>query len=416
MPNLRIALISDLHVGRENRGLDMCPHILEPDEITGRNQDYVATFETQAGDFLKNGPIDILCVTGDISNRAHADEFVFADRAIRRIAAVLSVSDDAIYFVPGNHDIHWPVMGLQPTSFWSTYRYAPLFQEGLTFQRRVLAGSTGAMDKAPYFVAWHDRKVIVIGINSAAFDGPESQLHGGLIRQETVDAIDLYLATLPRDPLQVRMCLLHHHPIQYSERVPDSVDPSIAVNSENLLRVLTNHSFDLVLHGHKHQPRLKTHLISNGHPYVSLCAGSFSAVLHPLYFDGCSNLFHVVNIRGRDNSSQGIKGTVQSWTHVASGKWEASNQHRGIPAIEAFGSMATPAQIKVDLMSAVSARMSISQICRWQDLLQFHPHLEYVRAEVVYDLLSKTCTELGFELAGDNNGYDRSWVVFRRTP
>lgn len=416
MLNLRIALISDLHVGRDNRGLDMCPHPLNPDEEIGRHQDYVGTFEAQAEEFRKDGSIDMLCVTGDISNRAHAAEFVAADKAIGRIASALSLSDDSIYFVPGNHDVHWPVMGLQPPDFWSVYRYAPLLQEGLTFQRRIAAGSTGAIDKPPYFVAWKDTKVVVIGINSAAYDRPDSELHVGLIRQETVDGIDSFLQTLQQDPQQVRICLLHHHPIQYSERIPDSVDPSIAVNSENLLQVLTKHSFDLILHGHKHQPRLKTQMINNGHPYVSLCAGSFSAVLHPLYFDGSSNLFHIVNIQGREGSSQGIKGTVQSWTHTADGTWKASHQLRGIPAIEAFGSMATPAQIKADLLLSIGAQMNREAVCLWRDLVRVHPHFEHVRAEVAHRLLQDASHELGFELAGDNTGYNRDWVVYRRTP
>jgi 3',5'-cyclic AMP phosphodiesterase CpdA len=357
MLKLRIALISDLHVGAENKGMDMCPHALRPDEVAGRSQDYVGTFERQASDFTERGHIDMLCIAGDISDKAHAEEFKFADKAVKRIATALGIAADSIYFVPGNHDVHWPVMKLMPTDFWTPFRYVPLLQNGLTFQRRLSQCEFGAIDKDPFFIAWKNEKAIVLGINSAAFDGPDAETNTGLIRQETVQAIDTFLQGIPSNSSQLRICLLHHHPIQYSEKNPNSTDLSIAVNSENLITVLNKHSFDLILHGHKHQPRLRTHLSNNCHPFVSLCAGSFSSILNPLQFDGSSNLFHVLNVDGRDQTSQGIQGTLQSWTHCADGTWKSSHENRGIPAIEAFGSLATPQQIRSDLLNVGANRI-----------------------------------------------------------
>jgi 3',5'-cyclic AMP phosphodiesterase CpdA len=414
MMKLRIALISDLHVGAENRGMDMCPHPLLPDEVSGRCPDYVATIEQQASEFKEKGDIDMLCVTGDISNRAHAEEFKLADRAIERVANALSIPKTSVYFVPGNHDIYWPVMELNPHDFWAPYRYAPLLQNGLTFQRRISESQFGAIDCEPYFIAWKNEKSIVLGINSAAFDGPTAATHSGVIRQETIHAIDTFLKELPVDFSQTRVCLLHHHPIQYSEKIPNSVDLSIAVNSENLINVLNKHSFDLILHGHKHQPRLKTHLINNCHPFVSLCAGSFSSILHPLHFDGSSNLFHIMNIDGRDQSSKGIQGTLQSWTYTTEGIWKPSHENRGIPAVEAFGSLATPTQIKTDLKNTIPNLMIRSTVCKWTDLVSQHPHLDFVNSNVAFKLMSEVAHELGCEMVGDNNGYSRNWVVFRR--
>lgn len=414
MPKLRIALISDLHVGTENRGMDMCPHPLLPDEAAGRSRDYVATIERQASEFTKLGDIDMLCVTGDISNRAHAEEFKLADKAIERIANALGISKKSIYFVPGNHDVHWPVMDLKPNDFWAPYRYAPLLQQGLTFQRRISECLFGAIEKEPFFIAWQDERAIILGINSAAFDGPGTQIHTGMIRQETVHGIDTLLEGIPVNFAQARVCLLHHHPIQYSENIPNSTDLSIAVNSENLIKTLNKHSFDLILHGHKHQPRLKTHLNNNCHPFVSLCAGSFSSILHPLHFDGSSNLFHVMNIDGRDQTSNGIQGTLQSWTYMAEGTWKPSHENRGIPAVEAFGSLATPSQIKSDLLYSIPDLMTRSTVCKWTDLVCAHPHLDFVNSGVAHRLMTEVAGELGCEMVGDNNGYARDWVVYRR--
>jgi 3',5'-cyclic AMP phosphodiesterase CpdA len=416
MKPLRIAHISDLHVGHENRGLDMCPHELKPSEKIGRADDYVATFESlvRTAEFKAAGPIAMLCVTGDISNRAHAEEFVYADKAIRRIATALELPEQQVFYVPGNHDVHWPVMQMDPKNFWADYRYAPLLQEGLTFKSRATSTSQGAFDKPPYFVAWEHANVLVIAVNSAAYDGPDSEFHPGAIQQETVDALQTYLKTKTREETQLRLCLLHHHPFPMSEPIPNVPDPTLVTNAENFLNVLAEHYFDLVLHGHKHQPRLKTHLINNAHPFVSMCAGSFSAVLHPLHFDGSSNLFHVVNVHGRDKDSGGIKGNVQSWTHKAGGKWEPSHLLRGIPAVEAFGSQATRTQVRADVKSALESHMKSNPFCRWDDILQIHAHLEHVRADVLHPLMLEVSQELGLDMAGDIGGAPSEWAVFRR--
>ena len=171
----------------------------------------------------------------------------------------------------------------------------------------------------------------------------------------------------------------------------------------------------LVLHGHKHQPRLKTHFSNNRHPFVSLCAGSFSAILHPLYFEGSSNLFHVMNIDGRDQSSNGIQGTLQSWTYTATGTWKPSHENRGIPAVEAFGSLATPTQIKNDLKRVVPKLMADLTVCKWADLVRQQPHLEFVNSSLLHTLMSEVALELGCEVVGDDNGYPRNWVIYRRT-
>ena len=414
MAPLRIAHLSDLHVGHENRGLDMCPHELKPSERVGRTEDYVATFESLAASdaFKADGPIDMLCITGDISNRAHATEFVYADRAIRRVASALGIPGEAVYFVPGNHDVHWPVMGLEPQRFWSAYRYAPLLQGELAFRQRASESAAGAFDVAPYFVAWESDKALIVGINSAAYDGPEDELHPGTVRQETLEALDQFLSARVRDPQKLRLCLLHHHPFQMSEPIPDTNDPTIVVNAENFLALLSKHCFDLVMHGHKHQPRLKTHLVNNCHPMISMCAGSFSAVLHPLHFDGSSNLFHVINVHGRDPSSGGITGTVQSWTHK--GKWEPSHALRGIPAVEAFGSHSTPDQIRAHLIAGLQTCMDSAEFCRWPDLVEHESQLQHVRSDVAHGLLTEVARELGYDMAGDKNGSPASWAVFRR--
>jgi 3',5'-cyclic AMP phosphodiesterase CpdA len=413
---MRIAVVSDLHIGSGARGLDLCPHFLEDSKKIGREPDYLATFEALAASLdIAANPISMLCVTGDISNGAHVEEFKCADMAIQRIAKSLSVPNEKIYFVPGNHDVHWGVMKLEPTSFWTRHRYAPLLQDDLNFSKSIGSAITGSFDQDPYFVIWETEEALIVGINSAAYDGPEEETHHGLIRQESLGALADFLKTKPIKSTQLRMCMLHHHPVQYSEATPDSADFSIAVNAENLVLLLNENRFDLIIHGHKHHPRLKSNFSNNSHPYVTLCAGSFSAVLHPLHYGSISNSFHIIDVEGRDQSTQGILGEVNSWTFSPGDKWGPSHQIKGMHATEVFGSSATISEIERRVKMAVVEVVAAKGAARWDDIVKIDKGLCHVRTDSAFSALCSAATELGHDMLGDPQTSNKHWAVFPRS-
>lgn len=411
---MKIVLISDLHVGVGARGLDLCPHELKPEEKIGRASNYLAGFEDWAKAQVQAGEVfDLLCVTGDISNSADPREFELADKAIGRIASALGVPSDKIYFVPGNHDVNWPVMGQEPASFWSQFRFAPMFDPKSTFAARHLKADTGSLVDSPYFTAWNSPDLLVVGVNSAAYDAPTAKPHNGVIKEATVTALGLYLKSVSPSPSQLRICLLHHHLEQYSENLPDSADLSIAVNAENLLMVLTANRFDLLLHGHKHYPRMGTKQPDSAHPLVSICAGSFSAVLHPLYYEGVPNLFHVISVNGREVNNDRVFGVVETWRHKL-GKWVNSTETHNLYHREAFGANATPAEISRAMTAAIDDLMRDSNFCEWSALVSKAPLLQYVRTSTAFTTLETVCKDLALEVVGDIQQADRKWVVFRR--
>lgn len=393
----------------------MCPHPLTEAEKVGREINYVQHLEQLAAtdEFTSSGPIGALCVLGDISNRAHSDEFKLADAVILKIAHALNLTEDKIFFVPGNHDVHWPVMSMEPKSFWTDYRYAPLLQKDLLFDRRVKAAAFGALDLAPYCLAWNTSDAFIVGINSAAYDGPDEKTHSGLIKQESIAKLETILTAKPFVPGQLRICLLHHHPIQYSEPSPDVRDTSIAVNSENLLTLLSHHRFDLILHGHKHQPRLKSHHSNNSHPYITMCAGTFSAVLDPLQSGTITNAFHVINVEGRDSDTLGIKGKVETWSFSPQEKWKRGHQITGMPFLEVFGSNATSAEIDARVAAALSAVMSAQGYCKWSAIVAREPELEYIRTDSVFTAMKSASDVQGFSMVGDPQSPVENWMVFK---
>lgn len=375
----------------------------------------MASFENlvQSEAFLARGPIDLLCVTGDISNGAHAHEFRLADEVIGKIATSLGLHDDRIFFVPGNHDLHWPVMKLEPKEFWESMKYAPLLQEELRFKKILERAKVGAFHVDPFFTIWEEADIFVLAINSAAYDGPEEKNHSGIVKQSTLEKISNALAgrSIPSDKLKI--CLIHHHPIQYSEPSPDAIDLSIIVNSENLMRMLNGAKIDLILHGHKHHPRLNNQSSDNGHPAVVMGAGSFSAILQPLYYGGITNLFHVINIEGRSAATMGIEGTVQTWMFNPKEKWQPSNAHTGMPHEEAFGSSFTSNEIATAVRAIVSDVVARQGHCRVLDLTAENPHLLRVRRSALFNAMFDVSNSLGLKMLGDPQSSHEHWAIFR---
>jgi len=395
----------------------MCPHILTDAEKVYRDPNYVGLFEEflEGPETKQGGAIDLLCITGDISNGAHADEFRLADSVIERIAKKLNIPDESIFFVPGNHDVHWPVMQLAPSDFWEAMKYAPLLQKTLKFHTYLSHKKAGAFDEHPHFVLWDHPKAFVIAINSAAYDGPEVKNHAGIFKQSSVDALKQMLQLeLPANDERLRLCLIHHHPIQYSEPSPDAQDVSILTNAENLLNTLTEFKFDLLLHGHKHHPRLNTHSGNNVQPYVTMGGGSFSATLYPVYYGSLANLFHVININGRNKNTRGIEGSVQTWMFNPKNKWQPSHVKMGMPHTEVFGAHFSPSEIEAKVGTIVATIIADQSVCSVEDLEREDSQLKHVRRTALYAALKAVSDAQGLKMIGDEDASELHWAVFKQ--
>jgi 3',5'-cyclic AMP phosphodiesterase CpdA len=415
---MRVAVISDLHIGRKARALDLCPHDLKPEQQVGLIRDYIKTFSeyVTSKEFQLSGPVNALCVTGDISNEADPEEFKLAHAVVSSIAEALEVAPNRVYYVPGNHDVHWPVMKLEPTEFWRKYRFDPLLQEGLIFKSRMTDAATGAFHESPHFVAWQTEDLLVVGINSAASDGPVPEYgeHNGIIHQETLNALNTFLTTTQHDNNQIRICLLHHHPINYSDFQTTIPDYSIAINADNLFQLLSAHRFDVIIHGHKHVPQLRhTAAVSNGHPLTVLGAGSFSARLDSQWVGAAQNQFHIIEIEGRDPATLGAFGHVATWDFSA-GKWIESHSRMGLCATESFGSLSTAHELIAEISPYVVPIINNNRICHWTDLVAKAPRLSRSSTKVAYEVLLSLAKLQDLEHFGEMDTPGRKWGLYRR--
>ncbi|MCG7642123.1 metallophosphoesterase [Alteromonas sp. MmMcT2-2] len=95
---MKLAVISDLHVGDYARAKDFNPSEGEHSVIDC----FMDSFKSKFGKC--DYKCDYLFVAGDITNRANKTEFDLATVRILEIAETLTVPESNIFIVPGNHD------------------------------------------------------------------------------------------------------------------------------------------------------------------------------------------------------------------------------------------------------------------------------------------------------------------------
>jgi 3',5'-cyclic AMP phosphodiesterase CpdA len=396
MQPLKLAVVSDLHVGAKARATDLCPH---PDPVASESG-YRANFVS----FLLENEItaDYLILPGDVSNAADPSEFELASEIVKEIAETLKLAFDRIVFVPGNHDVDWSVLkSPDPTGFRRTQRYAPLTHPSWIFHQILTRCVGGVITDGSYFGSWMYPDLVVVGYNSSFDDDPLKSVHHGLVAQKHLKDLDLFLQTIDLSSSRLRVFLVHHHPLQYSDPVPDEPDFSAMTNAQNLLAVLQKHQFDLLIHGHKHCPQFDTYSVGAGFPLAVLCAGSFSIILDTRWHGYVNNQFHLVTVEGREAAASTIYGVVESWAYLAGNGWLPSSPSNGITHKVPFGTYVQPNVLMASLQPIIEQAVRDKGFVTWTSIVTKRPELQFLPALRITETLDRISTKLSLRRVGD---------------
>ncbi|WP_199142180.1 hypothetical protein, partial [Pedobacter sp. ASV12] len=99
-------------------------------------------------------------------------------------------------------------------------------------------------------------------------------------------------------------------------------------NGEELLNALGKYKFDLVIHGHKHDPWLRYYNTSNGYQLPILSSGSFSAT-NQILWTNKFNYFHIVDIS--KNAANKSVGTIETYTFKNKVGWKKDKDDGFLP-------------------------------------------------------------------------------------
>lgn len=406
---LKIAIVSDLHIGEHAREFDMQPDGKPPyPDYPG----YLKYFEQVVRQNALHA--DILVVSGDVTHQAQPSQFMHASKVIKDLAAILEVPDGQTIVVPGNHDLNWDIANLATSSkepFWLDFCFAP-FRNG-SQQAGCDDAMVAALLEPPHFFVHSHTSADIWCFNSAAYDLPGQKPHRGEIKEAHRTQLQAQLSARYNsvEKERYRIFVTHHHPKPQPDLYRDIPDFSGMVNGESLLDLLIEHRFDLVIHGHKHRPWCRPFLDSGKDPIVVWCSGSFAQTLGAAYYGSIGNLWHLAEVQGVNDAGH-CYGVVQSWAFAPAQGWVPSRPaHHGIDHITPFGYLADRATIldltRVELAATLQQKPTI----RWDEIKGRHSVLQFQPGPVVWRILDELSPELGFRNHGERDSLDQLLIV-----
>src|SRR6185436_2471810 len=178
-----------------------------------------------------------------------------------------------------------------------------------------------------YFLEQKNLRILII--NSVYFHRRENLAGYGKIGKGQLESIEQYLSNHNDDKIKIVLC--HHHILPHERLNLGAED--LMVNGNELIDILNRYFFDLVIHGHKHEPLLR-YAPGSTFTVPVFSVGSFSATTNTI-ITGNRNHFHLIKIRKIKNIS---KGNIQTWEFLPSRGWVPADAGENFfPVLTGFG-------------------------------------------------------------------------------
>ncbi|MCG8508698.1 MAG: metallophosphoesterase, partial [Rhodospirillales bacterium] len=303
---IELVHISDVHFGDKHRFIPpQTPLGDRPEEAEFPS--LLDKLKTDLDDIDPGCPV-LICITGDIAERADVTEFQRAEEFIRGLAEVPILGRarglGCIFLVPGNHDVAF-----------NSGEIGIRWQQWTEFFNRTF--NTNIKREEPWaFVKVHDRvddlNAVVVSLNSSIYveEGKPDEDRGRLdIKQLTVLEKQLEDIDATRLTNSVRVALIHHHPVLLPPLAEPNRGYDAVHNSGKLLAILRRYGFHVVLHGHKHNPHTFTddtrsaHQEASDYPILIAAGGSAGSTSLP-HSPNIANCYNRITIKWHPEGCQ----------------------------------------------------------------------------------------------------------------
>lgn len=312
---MKICLISDLHCQYQQNESSLSNSLLISNRprIPATQHPVVAMIqEVKRDESIKS---DILLCLGDLGNKADkqgiASAWTFVKEIKEHIGAKLLLG------IPGNHDIN-----SKNSDGEDAFSYIKNFHECYPTEDDDLNNKFWEFG---YCIVKHEN-ILILMINTVHDHKDTESAKKTSLVSSALERIEREIHELVIDNYDYRVCILHHHPIKHSN-IKDYKDVDSIENGDNLINLLNKYSFNVIVHGHKHQPRIVEY---TGLPIFAV--GSFSSFEH-LQGTGLNTMFHVLEL-----FSNSKKGIINSWEYDIKNGWR-KNYNLHFPPKIGFGAV-----------------------------------------------------------------------------
>jgi len=337
---------------------------------------------------------DILLCPGDMADRANTAALAYVWNELHALQSLLGANK--LIATAGNHDVD------------SRHKYNDFDAKGAL--QSLIPSFPGLSEQqcdqywARNFVLAEETDWRLLLLNSSAYHGAgKDQLkeaEHGRVSQRTLSAIETALASSSAKEVNILVC--HHH--LYRDNAIFEQDYSEMDGADHLLRLLGSgeHGQWLVVHGHKHHPKLQYGAGGLTSPVV-FGAGSLCASLYAELAARARNQFYILEINPNAAKIHGldIAGHITAWDWIPNAGFKPAGISSGLPHISGFGYRASIATIA----SRIAAQFSgTNPYLRWHELLTFIPELQYLLHSDIGAILHHLKTAHKIDCAQDSHG------------
>jgi hypothetical protein len=246
----------------------------------------------------------------------------------------------------------------------------------------------------------------IVVLNSCAYHGanPDPKapeyLHGRISSFTLSDLRDAL--NEEEDENRINIFLCHHHPHKHQDI--ELADYSIMEGGERLIDALRDARIRpwLILHGHKHHPRL---IQGAGGALAPLIfgAGSLSAKLHADFSGRARNQFYIIEF---DPDRAGeleleVAGQIFAWDYKLGIGWAPAKRDSGLQAKSGFGYSIS--QMRRETKKIAEYVESRDGMTDWKSVMDAMPYLAYVLPAEIVSLANelKTIHRIGVVFGDD---------------
>jgi hypothetical protein len=374
MNKLQVAVISDLHCHHSSIGPAESLLLTDADRSPSSQHPVESLLDLIKKDKLN---ANILLMPGDITNKIDRQGMISGWGFVGEIAGALKV--ETVAPTLGNHDVNSRKPEEDP--FKIARGLSPKFPTSCD----VLCDQFWANG----FCLLEGSNYRILVINSVMSHTNEEAAKHGLVTPHQLDEISKALNRASAKQFQIAVC--HHHPMAHEDIGLGASD--LMENGSLLTQMLSEKGFHLLVHGHKHHPKLSYAPGAQALPV--LAAGSFAAGMKNGLASRTRNVFHLITLEYIEGGEM-TRGSILTWQFRQSKGWTpASWDAVDFPHITGFGPVIVPELLADQVINAFNG-LDVP-MAKWSSVVSSVPDLRYVPPST-FEMVGTILTTKGLDL------------------
>jgi len=317
----------------------------------------------------ENLKADALLCPGDLGDKASTVGIQYAWSKLCDVRRSLGARE--LFATVGNHDVdsRGKENDFDPRGFLQTLQ--PMFPH----KTRTVSDQFWSR----HFTIVKRKNYRILLLNSSAFHGYKEEHEHGRVSKHTLAAIRESLLNSDAKPVNLLLC--HHHPLSHADR--DLGEADAMKQGQELLDLIGNFGEWIVVHGHKHDPKLTYAAGSSTVTPIVFAAGSLSANLFHRIQGTARNQFYILKFPLDEIATHGLLGTFRAWDWIFEKGWLDATARSGLPHTGGFGHLERP----ISAAARISGLLTEPTLA-WSKLLDRAPLLRYLTPRDLSSVIS----------------------------